>query len=63
MFGLVVMEGMTLSGHLSNIDEIKSKWRLYGSNFMKLNYMADRSNIRELIIKMEACTAARTTDT
>jgi hypothetical protein len=36
----------------------KSKWRLYGSNFMKLNYMADRSNIRELIIKMEACTAA-----
>ena len=28
--------------------------RLYGSNFMKLNYMADRSNIRELIIKLES---------
>jgi hypothetical protein len=25
MFGLVVMEGMTLSGHLSNIDEITFK--------------------------------------
>ena len=25
MFGLVVMEGMTLSGHLSNIDEMHPK--------------------------------------
>jgi hypothetical protein len=29
MFGLVVMEGMTLSGHLSNIDEMSHFIVLY----------------------------------
>ena len=35
MFGLVVMEGMTLSGHLSNINEMM-QWdfvEMFGQNF------------------------------
>jgi hypothetical protein len=28
MFGLVVMEGMTLSGHLSNIEKISSNLQI-----------------------------------
>ena len=36
MFGLVVMEGMTLSGHLSNINEMDVTHKKSGSPSQKL---------------------------
>ena len=36
MYGLAVIEGMTMSGHLSNIDEIsKADVKSYGGHLLK----------------------------